>query len=63
MMPPGLAAVDAAKKDKRWEAAYAGPTDMTIPDDFLETLEGNSKAKAFHLSHASSTGKETSDTH
>ena len=47
MMPPGLAAVNAAKKDKRWEAAYAGSADMTIPDDFLEALEGNPNAKAF----------------
>jgi uncharacterized protein YdeI (YjbR/CyaY-like superfamily) len=47
MMPPGLAAVNAAKQDNRWDAAYAGPADMIIPDDFLAALEGNAEAKAF----------------
>ena len=46
-MPSGLAAVKAAKKDKRWEAAYAGAANMTLPDDFLQALEENQKAKAF----------------
>jgi uncharacterized protein YdeI (YjbR/CyaY-like superfamily) len=47
MMPRGLAAVNAAKKNKMWEAAYAGSADMTLPTDFLAALEGNPKANTF----------------
>lgn len=39
--------MNAAKQDKRWDAAYAGPADMTIPDDFLQALEDNRNAKSF----------------
>lgn len=47
MMPAGLAQVDAAKADGRWESAYAGSAAMTIPQDFLEALEAMPAAKAF----------------
>ncbi|SKB33506.1 YdeI/OmpD-associated family protein [Daejeonella lutea] len=47
MKPAGLAAVDAAKADGRWDAAYAGPATMTMPEDFAAALEANTKAKAF----------------
>lgn len=36
--PAGLAAVDAAKADGRWQRAYAGPATMTVPDDFTIAL-------------------------
>lgn len=39
MRPAGLAAVDAAKADGRWERAYAGPASMRVPEDFREVLE------------------------
>lgn len=50
MQPAGLAAVDAAKVDGRWDRAYARPTDITEPQDFLECLnrEGNEASKAFY---------------
>ena len=35
MLPAGLAQVEAAKSDGRWDTAYAGSADMTIPQDFL----------------------------
>jgi uncharacterized protein YdeI (YjbR/CyaY-like superfamily) len=38
MRPAGLAAVDAAKADGRWERAYAGPASMVVPEDFREAL-------------------------
>lgn len=44
MRPAGLAAVEAAKADGRWERAYAGPATMTIPDDFAAVLANNAGA-------------------
>jgi uncharacterized protein YdeI (YjbR/CyaY-like superfamily) len=38
MQPAGQAAVDGAKADGRWEAAYAGPATMTVPDDVAAAL-------------------------
>jgi uncharacterized protein YdeI (YjbR/CyaY-like superfamily) len=47
MQPSGLAEVEAAKQDGRWQAAYDSSKDMVFPDDFLNALEKNKKAKAF----------------
>jgi len=47
MAPAGLAQVDAAKADGRWDAAYAGSAAMVIPQDFLDALETMPEAKAF----------------
>lgn len=47
MASAGLAHVDAAKADGRWESAYAGSAAMTIPQDFLDALETMPRAKAF----------------
>ena len=47
MAPAGLAQVEAAQKDGRWEKAYAGSADMEIPDDFLTALNKRPKAKKF----------------
>lgn len=47
MRPEGLAAVEAAKADGRWDAAYAGARTMVISEDFAAALEANPKAKAF----------------
>lgn len=47
MQPAGLAAVEAAQKDGRWEAAYASQKDMVIPEDFLLAVQQNQKAGAF----------------
>ncbi|HEX5168225.1 MAG TPA: YdeI/OmpD-associated family protein [Cyclobacteriaceae bacterium] len=47
MKPAGLQEVDQAKADGRWEKAYAPPSKMKIPDDFLKALAKNRKAKAF----------------
>ena len=48
MAPSGLAAVEVAKANGRWDAAYAGSSDFEEPQDFLEALARNPKAKAFY---------------
>lgn len=48
MQPSGLAHVEAARQDGRWEQAYASPSEMVIPEDFLAALEQNAAAKAFY---------------
>jgi uncharacterized protein YdeI (YjbR/CyaY-like superfamily) len=48
MHAPGLAQVEAARRDGRWERAYAGSAEMTIPDDFLAALKENVAAKIFY---------------
>lgn len=47
MKPPGLAAVEAAKADGRWEAAYHSSQAAEMPEDFLTALEKEPGAKAF----------------
>jgi uncharacterized protein YdeI (YjbR/CyaY-like superfamily) len=38
MQPSGMAHVEAAKLDGRWDKAYAGQGTMQVPDDFLVEL-------------------------
>lgn len=38
MRPAGLATVDAAKADGRWDRAYAGPATIVVPEDFKIAL-------------------------
>ncbi len=47
MQPAGIAAVEAAKKDGRWDKAYASSKDMAVPEDFLRALKKDKKAHAF----------------
>ena len=49
MKPAGLAEVDRAKADGRWDAAYDSPKQMSVPDDFESALTGNARAKKFFL--------------
>jgi uncharacterized protein YdeI (YjbR/CyaY-like superfamily) len=46
MRPAGLAAVEAAKADGRWERAYAGPATITVPDDLAAALDAAPGARA-----------------
>lgn len=50
MTPAGLAHVEAAKADGRWDSAYSGSAAMAIPQDFLDALEKRPSAKAFFAS-------------
>lgn len=47
MAEAGLKAVEAAKADGRWHAAYDSPRDAAPPADFLQRLAKNKKAKKF----------------
>jgi uncharacterized protein YdeI (YjbR/CyaY-like superfamily) len=47
MRPAGLAQVEAAKADGRWEAAYGGMVTITVPDDLQAALDANPAAQAF----------------
>jgi uncharacterized protein YdeI (YjbR/CyaY-like superfamily) len=45
--PAGLAAVEAAKADGRWDAAYEPQSRTTVPDDLRAALDESPQAKAF----------------
>lgn len=47
MKPAGLQAVERAKQNGRWEAAYNSPGRASVPVDFQAALEANPAAKAF----------------
>jgi uncharacterized protein YdeI (YjbR/CyaY-like superfamily) len=47
MQPPGLAEVERARSDGRWERAYDGPRTSTVPDDLAAALARLPKARAF----------------
>jgi uncharacterized protein YdeI (YjbR/CyaY-like superfamily) len=47
MEPAGLTAVEAAKADGRWDAAYDSHRTATVPPDLQLALDGNPAAKAF----------------
>lgn len=44
MEPAGSAAVETAKADGRWKAAYEGPAAAQPAEDFPAALEGNPRA-------------------
>jgi uncharacterized protein YdeI (YjbR/CyaY-like superfamily) len=47
MTPAGLREVEAARADGRWEAAYAGSANSTVPDDLRTALDASPRAAAF----------------
>lgn len=47
MKAAGREAVESAKQDGRWEAAYDSPSNATVPADFQAELDKNAEAKAF----------------
>jgi uncharacterized protein YdeI (YjbR/CyaY-like superfamily) len=47
MRPAGLAEVEAAKADGRWDAAYAGQRTAKVPDDLQRELDRNKAARDF----------------
>ncbi len=47
MQPAGLAEVERAKADGRWEAAYDSPANAKVPDDLAKALAKSAKAKKF----------------
>ncbi|HEY3571540.1 MAG TPA: YdeI/OmpD-associated family protein [Thermoanaerobaculia bacterium] len=47
MKPAGLAEVERAKADGRWEAAYDGQSKASVPEDLQRELDANPDAAAF----------------
>ena len=45
--PAGLKAIEAAKQDGRWDAAYASQKNISVPEDFQAALDKNKIAKDF----------------
>jgi uncharacterized protein YdeI (YjbR/CyaY-like superfamily) len=46
MLPPGRAAVEAARADGRWAAAYAPPSEAEVPADLLAAIIADPAAQA-----------------
>jgi uncharacterized protein YdeI (YjbR/CyaY-like superfamily) len=46
MHAAGLSAVESAKADGRWEAAYAGQASIAVPDDLAAALAADPRAQA-----------------
>lgn len=46
--PAGIAAIEKAKADGRWERAYDGAAQAEVPQDFLDALVLNPQAQAFY---------------
>ena len=47
MQAPGLAEVDRAKMDGRWDRAYESASRITVPPDMEAAFDANPKAAAF----------------
>jgi uncharacterized protein YdeI (YjbR/CyaY-like superfamily) len=47
MKPPGLAEVERAKRDGRWDAAYDSQSRATVPPDLAKALAANPRAARF----------------
>jgi uncharacterized protein YdeI (YjbR/CyaY-like superfamily) len=47
MKPAGLACVNAAKENGRWDAAYDSPKGARVPSDFQAALDANRGAREF----------------
>ena len=45
MQPPGMAEIERAKSDGRWDAAYDSPRTIEVPEDLRKALETNKKAR------------------
>jgi uncharacterized protein YdeI (YjbR/CyaY-like superfamily) len=47
MQPPGLAEIERAQADGRWDAAYQPQSQATVPEDFARVLAAAPAAEAF----------------
>lgn len=47
LAPAGVRAMEAAKADGRWDAAYASPRAITVPDDLQAALRKSPRARRF----------------
>jgi uncharacterized protein YdeI (YjbR/CyaY-like superfamily) len=46
ILPAGRAAVEAAKADGRWQAAYPAQSESVVPDDLATAIAANPAAQA-----------------
>ncbi|MBW0291096.1 hypothetical protein ATN37_31380 [Rhodococcus sp. MH15] len=46
--PSGIAEIEKAKADGRWDRAYEGSAKAEVPKDFLDALAENPKAREFY---------------
>ncbi len=46
MQPAGLTVIERAKADGRWQAAYAGPASIAVPEDLAAALGADPAARA-----------------
>ena len=53
MRPAGLAEIERAKADGRWDAAYEPASTATVPEDLQRALDANPRAKEFFESLSS----------
>jgi uncharacterized protein YdeI (YjbR/CyaY-like superfamily) len=54
MRPAGMAEVEAARADGRWEVAYEGARTAKVPEDLQRELDANQPAREFFASLDSS---------
>lgn len=47
MKAAGLTAIENAKQNGRWDAAYDSPSGAAVPEDFQSALDAHPRAKAF----------------
>ncbi|MBO9540194.1 YdeI/OmpD-associated family protein [bacterium] len=47
MQPAGQQAIEEAKRNGQWDAAYDSPSQAQVPEDFLALLDQHPEAKAF----------------
>jgi uncharacterized protein YdeI (YjbR/CyaY-like superfamily) len=47
MRPAGLAEIERARADGRWDAAYEGQRSISVPGDLARELDARPQAKAF----------------
>ena len=47
MTPAGMNAIEAARKDGRWDAAYPPQSSQAVPEDFQRALDQNPAANEF----------------
>src|SRR6185436_7963742 len=47
MQPSGLAAIERARSNGMWDAAYDAPRTSAVPDDFTAALSRSPRAQAF----------------
>ena len=47
MQPAGMAAIEAARHDGRWDAAYDSQRNATVPSDLQAALDNSPAAQAF----------------